>query len=333
MKNIIIIGNGFDLAHGYKTSYTDFLHYSLLNQHVRNLFCHDFPFIIEEDKTQFIKQVKDNHIQFISHLYKKFLRDCLEKNWCDVEELYFNLINETKDSDLLKIRNIEFLIFKDELYKYIKEVTKEKYIIKNYQIFFNKFDLENTIIINFNYTDTVKQYLKSTKKLINIHGQIDDKDNQPIFGYSLITEKFNTYNLEKTNTEYKRYIKNRDYIITDSHNRIKNELNEVKNGRINVYLLGHSCGLSDQKILYDIFTHSKINNVMYFKYGNDDNFKIIFDNINTIIGGVFEKITNARNSLYMPQKEEGHINLKHFDDNIKYIKPLKIAKSLEVRLT
>jgi len=330
MKNIIIIGNGFDLAHGLKTSYTDFLHYCLSDTQVRGLFCEHFYYTIPKDKTEFLKQLKQFNFNFKSNLFKHFYTECLNKNWCDVEELYFSLIKETKNSNSIININAEFQVFKDVLYKYIKDTTKEKHIVKNYQTFFNQFDIENTLIVNFNYTDTVKQYLKSSENLINIHGQIDDKDNLPIFGYSLTTEKFKTYNLEKSDTEYKRFVKNRDYIITDSHNRIRTELEELKTGNINVYILGHSCGLSDQKILYDIFTHTQIKNVMHLKYGNDDSFKVIFDNINKIIGGVFEKITNARKSLYMPQKDEDKIVQKHFEDNIKTIQPLKYERPLTI---
>ncbi len=31
-KRVIIIGNGFDLAHGYKTKYSDFLNHLLLTE-------------------------------------------------------------------------------------------------------------------------------------------------------------------------------------------------------------------------------------------------------------------------------------------------------------
>lgn len=310
MTNLIIIGNGFDLAHGYKTSYTDFLHYSMINENVYNKFCKSPIKKFSNNKSEFLLQIEKTTITLDSKLVTSFIDECIDKNWCDVEELYFNLIKQTTNNKSLKNLNTEFYTFKEELYKYLEVATAKKNIIKNYQIFFNKFQSENTLIINFNYTDTVKQYLKSSDNLINIHGQLNDENNQPIFGYSLTSEKYNEYNIERSNVEYKRYMKNRDYIITDSYNRIKKELDKITNGKLNIYILGHSCGLSDQKLLHDIFTHSKISGVSIFKYGSDDDFKAIFDNLNTIIGSEFTKITTARESLFMPQINDSE-NTKH----------------------
>ena len=43
MKRLVLVGNGFDLSHGYKTSYSDFIQYYLCN--ALNYFisgnCHD----------------------------------------------------------------------------------------------------------------------------------------------------------------------------------------------------------------------------------------------------------------------------------------------------
>ena len=98
MNRIILIGNGFDLAHGLKTSYQDFL--------------------------KWILKQKDYNTEgniFLEHLYYK---QNLNK-WIDIEGEYFNILVNYSRKNCLYIPqfNSDFKKVKFLLSTYLNEVS------------------------------------------------------------------------------------------------------------------------------------------------------------------------------------------------------------------
>ncbi|PID95443.1 MAG: hypothetical protein CSA94_01580 [Bacteroidetes bacterium] len=179
MRNLIIIGNGFDLAHGLKTSYADF-----------------------------ISDLKRNRSKY-SNIYMKnnWLINSLDekdKKWSDLEATYFDILTNMgnsdyinkkyKYSDILNYHNVErfnkdFEILKLCLIKYLKEEQKRFRTIAHYEELFKCFTTEETLFLNFNYTETISRYVRISQiPQIQIHGDLKNIDNPMIFGFAASNE-------------------------------------------------------------------------------------------------------------------------------------------------
>lgn len=117
MNRLIIIGNGFDLAHGIKTSYKDFISNYLCN--AVNTFFNENSYTDSLIEINFKNRMgcfsptpapikQDQVLDYIATLNEKFnfnvksivLRNSLNKisemNWVDLETEYFNVLLATK---------------------------------------------------------------------------------------------------------------------------------------------------------------------------------------------------------------------------------------------
>ena len=168
-NNLIIIGNGFDLNLGMKTSYRDFLKYYT---------------------TQ--KESNDNFlIKYINH--KKLNSESKsEENWYDIEYL---LGEYSKDNPNDEIRE-EFIHLKNHLNEYLKNEDKRIIELNNFdytfseqflRLFFSKLDF--TQFISFNYTNILFRIIynflptSSFPNLIHqIHGKLGIDGENIVFG-------------------------------------------------------------------------------------------------------------------------------------------------------
>lgn len=163
-------------------------------------------------------------------------------------------------------------------------------------------DRNKVYFLNFNYTSTIDNYLKLFDKavynfdVINIHGNLKDVDSV-VFGYGdmmdskyIEIENFNDNNLLKN-------IKQFYYLQSDGYHDLMEflERNEPfvpsKKAMYEVYIMGHSCGLSDRVLLNRIFnpqTCSKIK-IYYDKNNADQDF--------------FEKIQNISRHFDIKDKK------------------------------
>lgn len=158
----------------------------------------------------------------------------------------------------------------------------------------NYFDLipDQTLLLNFNYTFTETSYdnprefsqfndIKfTTCKTIHIHGTTDIYEkNRMIFGFG--DELDDDYkSIEKlNNNEYLQNIKSINYLEKDNYKKL---LEFVNNGNFQVYLFGHSCGISDRTLLNTVFEHENCASIKLFyheKSSEVDNYSDIIMNI------------------------------------------------------
>ena len=147
MNRIILIGNGFDLAHGLKTSYKDFIYWfwkkNIDNFKRLGIVDNDF-FIIpisEYDCRNLEVEKEIKNYQYMVRRLKitfknKFIRIISEKsslqNWVDIEEEYYRLLKEIINKnvnygeyDNIKQLNKDFSCIKTELENYLMEETKK----------------------------------------------------------------------------------------------------------------------------------------------------------------------------------------------------------------
>lgn len=148
VNRIILIGNGFDLAHGIPTSYWDFMDNYWKNSFTEFYSKNDNLFKNEEfETTQHIsKSTFKNHKEFLKHVvtYTSLIKKVnefffklsihLDKwDWVDVETAYYDELLfskppiRTRQQDIVKL-NKDFEKVKDLLEKYLTKVVDETII-------------------------------------------------------------------------------------------------------------------------------------------------------------------------------------------------------------
>lgn len=335
MNRLILIGNGFDLAHGLKTSYHDFildylkgcikkalddLKIKRESRIFRVLYFDDLIEIrvlntdnyyyethpiknIEEIKHQtlYVDSIKNIEILIKSiNVDIKYLGDgfsesmfneLITNNWVDVESIYYQelkkIIPQFQDYKSGKNRNDHVIInrirnlnkqldfIKDKLKEYLTKVQSEGFqrIDEIEKIIYNTHPVTNTpnkiLFLNFNYTNIAEKYATTTNAdLINIHGQLLDISNEIIFGYGDEVDK-NYKEIEDLNeNEFFKHIKSFDYFKTSNY---KDLLRFINDDLFEVFVMGHSCGLSDRTLLSSIFEDKNCLSIKIFDYRKDPN--------------------------------------------------------------
>lgn len=163
MNRLILIGNGFDLAHGLKTKYADFIEwywrvwgnrlkmshngieedricsFKLSNGHYDWFNTLHFKYQIitllyQPDALEIADIAKNNpelcDFSFKSSLFEKICEEVETKNWVDIEDVYYYFL---KSSDNPKQINDDLEFLKNKLIDYLKslqEATVNPYIQK-----------------------------------------------------------------------------------------------------------------------------------------------------------------------------------------------------------
>jgi hypothetical protein len=149
-NKLFIIGNGFDLSLGFKTSYSDFIYWyfnSAINEYNKTgkysdkYFIHDIINLpdgikvvknFEQVRILTEKGKKGNHINLNGDLAEYIIKNLTCDNWVDVEQSYFDflvqILNAEGYSKIDKIRSIKsinesFEFIKLKLCQYLKSQT------------------------------------------------------------------------------------------------------------------------------------------------------------------------------------------------------------------
>lgn len=308
MKRLILIGNGFDLSHGYKSSYYDFISYYLCK--AINCFlsgnCHDDLLLkigseerrgFKEDITTLdralevldILDKQKNIVEYKSNLFKELIFNVKTNKWVDIENQYFSYLRRYKHASNNNKKGIEdinkeFEYLKNEIEKYLLIITQEnlrfgsnKYIhlfcdsIKKDELVLK--EIEDQIptelyFLNFNYTFTLENYIDSINKIIPstinyIHGELDSRENPIIFGFGDEHDKHYLEFEDEKNNELFKHIKSFKYFKTSNYHNL---IRFINSDDFQVFIFGHSCGLSDRTMLKEIFEHNNCKSIKIFFY-------------------------------------------------------------------
>ncbi|MES2863551.1 MAG: AbiH family protein [Bacteroidota bacterium] len=276
----------------------------------------------------------------IENEYYRLLKECLKKDksitklnreFDEVKTLLEKyLINNIEEKfefspedikDMLNIFQIKSYE-KESLNEFYKEISikgrkiiEEEYQIKmlkqtgyrNNNIKNPKINISN-YFLSFNYTSTMNKYIKFLKinnaYLNEIHGSIIDKSNPANFGFG--DEMDNDYKQieDKNDNNYLKNIKSFQYLHTQNYRYL---LTLIESGVFQVYLMGHSCGLSDRTLLNTIFEHENCCSIKIFyheKEDGSDNYTEITQNISRHFNDkklMREKIVNKTLCQPLPQ--------------------------------
>ncbi|MED1204211.1 AbiH family protein [Heyndrickxia acidicola] len=291
-KNIVIIGNGFDMSLGLKSSYQNFIEYIK----IRKRFAKDYE--LYNYNRLFLRKYDNFHL-----------------NWSDFESLYEETVrkinNRTQKNeepqDIFDIASVNNSIkrleedfheyLSDEYPKWVEQKTIQignsnfKRFTEEVNPFFKKMIKdENTFFINFNYTHTIEdlcesvlydsssisksslEVKKAKERVFHIHGSLEEEnilfgggftDSEDIdkihYSQSLINDKlFRIKENELLNSTRKKIMSTIDSNSEDTKN--------------NLFIIGHSLQGSDFPFLSKLI--QKANKVFIFYYEDDYIFKM-----------------------------------------------------------
>jgi len=252
-----------------------------------------------------------------SSFFRSLIINIQDLSWVDIEQEYFNALkkfndsNNSHDFDYVRTLNINLGYLKSKLEEYLtlQENTFNNMAHFNFakllgqEFKFNDFEtsiinqdelkyylgLDNTktpiqhsaYILNFNYTNTFYPYLReiqgktfSKVEINHIHGQINNHSNPLIFGFGDEYDKDYASFEEHSNNSLFEHVKSYHYLKTPNYRNLICFLNE---GFYEVYIVGHSCGLSDRTMLKEIFDHENCKSVRIFHYTNEHGQNDFFD--------------------------------------------------------
>lgn len=303
MNDLYLIGNGFDLAHGLKTSYNDFLLW-YLKANISMIS----PNGITEDKL--IKIIRPSGISLNNHLsisdllnecdkynikieckhlfFEKLVRNYYDYKWVDIEyEYYMDLVRlykeielnpQLKDSIVKRVNelNLCFDSIKEKLVGYLKtiqisELSRHMLIgdILRHGTGIEGKDEGDRLFLCFNYTSTLELYTKEfyfpKHGLINIHGKLIDEYNPIVFGYGDEMDPHYEKIENLNSNEFLKNIKSFGYFRTSNYQRI-NSFIEGESKEFTIKILGHSCGLSDRILLNTVFEHPNCKAIKIYYY-------------------------------------------------------------------
>lgn len=260
--HLIIIGNGFDINLGLKTSYNDFLKSK------------EFASTIEDGKNNLCLSLKQTHYL---------------QNWIDVENEIKNLAKRYRATAVKQLKK-EVGILKKALSDYLTFALKDFELDKSSRAysFMEGLSLDDSLIINFNYTDVFHRYMEdksarnSDKRVQFIHG--NHEDNNIIIGVEDGTEMVDRH----------------EFLLKSTHvNYTGFNLNRLLHGVKKLTVFGHSLGESDEMYFTDFFNHySGDKEFPYFKfdlyYYDEDSYDSLMSRINVLTN---QQVSKFRQNL------------------------------------
>jgi len=239
---LIIIGNGFDLHHNFKTSFSDFRTYLQISGN--------------KDSLALISKI-DELLDINTNGQKKHLL------WNDFESIVGNIMNSNYKRH--KVKDIPILLeeFTARFYEYLLNISKLNLPQVN-KTLEREFE-DASSILTFNYTSFYSSYLKKgNPDIFHIHGKLTES-SLPIIGFYYpnihpdsnidYSIRYHGKLIHKPALGYKQNEINLDALIGEYTSKWKNKIDEV-------VVIGYSFGLSDSHI------YSILNEIMIRQISN-----------------------------------------------------------------
>jgi len=313
-NTLLIIGNGFDINLGLKTSYFDFI----MSDQFRSI-------------NSFSKKGKNLSEKDINNFFAFYLElKYTIQNWVDIEKEISNYvidgynftnirrvssINLREDDGSITQKYIQFdrpftsniPNFKEE-YCQVKEALKSflkaqpfknsgieySHNTEAYLLMSKIEDIDNIYVIDFNYTDTVDSFLKNPSHIIHIHGSIKE-DDDIVFGIADEIKITKRQKLEQYNYIYKS---SSPYLNSYGINKLFAECNHL-------VFFGYSLGETDRSYFEDFFQELSVQGRMSEKeidifYYDDGELDQINSRIRNFANSKVSEIRKNHNLSYIP---------------------------------
>jgi len=353
MNRLIIIGNGFDLAHKLRTSYSDFI-FDYLTMSIQTAMLNgdyedDLISITnqngkilqrkvnwnETNTINIIKEILEHKdtdgkiiLKFKSELFRELTDNFRFFHWFEIENAYSNILlkyvknipeyisnnNEKNYFHRFQKMNNEFDFLKSLLISYLnKEYTKfddnnlsdkiHEMLFKKDKLFNYNLNEDETLVLNFNYTELIEKYINRNYNKIrikNIHGSLKNPENI-LFGFGDSSHESYKKMFKIQNQEALRHIKT---ISPYSLKIVDDTINFLESNYFQVIIAGHSCSVTDFYILSKIFNHPKCTSVRILHHTNQ-NSKNDFE----------ARLFNIASHLNNPDNVHKLVNQQHLDDS------------------
>ena len=234
MNRLVLIGNGFDLAHGLKTSYADFIYWYWEQR--RNHFVNESNPKISEDvlckiecleydtwlvalmydiklKNSEGKEVYDYIINSdkykieFSPFFERILKSIDTKGWVDIENEFYELLKDyvLRKNDVSEVEKLNFQLkyLQDKLVEYLKFIEISDSLMNN--------NIRREIYTPFHMVDISIEGQQAIRVHIDAGLKLDDIE---------LDRKFNQFNshifIRGRVTDYKNKIKQNGYSLEDN---------------------------------------------------------------------------------------------------------------------
>ncbi|UIR56961.1 bacteriophage abortive infection AbiH family protein [Sphingobacterium sp. SRCM116780] len=349
-NKIFLIGNGFDLNHGLKTSYRNFIVDYLKNSfisaqnQVKGIYqdeCfeiqvnHDCEInLMFKDLESLDNMIKSPRIDISDGVFNYFdeniqirlipkndfvrfiLKECFESDWNGIEDAILRFLKTShsklvQDKSVISIHRKKSILYceeyenikslndsvaclKSKLIDYLKTqnspISFKDYLFRNHVDWGNKFKQSsqmdtvgnterNVLFLNFNYTNYITSISAEVKRnvddyytnfeIVNIHGDIHSNIDNVIFGIG--DEQNDFYSEIETlyDDEWLKSMKSFHYFRTSSYSKL---LGFIAKGNYEIYILGHSCSITDRTLLNMLFEDKYCQKIHVFHYSGMESY-------------------------------------------------------------
>ncbi|MCC5919213.1 MAG: bacteriophage abortive infection AbiH family protein [Cyclobacteriaceae bacterium] len=307
-NKLILIGNGFDLAHGLKTSYNHFMedYVSKAVGNVEKEKSYSDELVDLKDKSHLAvnllpkspdnvgnvferesikrESIKKLSVKYKSSFLKKLHKKSTERGWVNIEQEYYDLFveiiksekKENKFSELNQL-NKDLKKLAELLHGYLEnEFKKLKPSNQEFSRVFKNLNLKaSDHILSFNYTRTPFIY-QQIEKVNFIHGEIKKEDNPIVFGFG--DERDKNYELIEDLNENSilNHFKSFAYIRNGNLAKL---LKFIDSEPFEVHTIGLSCGLSDRTLLSQVFEHKHCEKIYIYHHKGMEGYQDVARNI------------------------------------------------------
>jgi hypothetical protein len=251
---------------------------------------------IKQELEKYLSKITDEDISKIEKMYDVFFENLKFQDFPSSKENLLleyvcDILKNSSDKYYKEIQDDFFEIYKKtfgfsieikstlSVGNLIELYNKKKYYKEHC---LNKIYPRGILILNFNYTNTESLYSKYEEYIknkfgyifnndlpffritpIHIHGKLNCEVNPIIFGYG--DELADEYKeIEKLNdNDFLKNVKSIEYLKTDNYRRL---LSFADSDYFQIYILGHSCGISDRTLLNTLFEHKNCVSIKPFFY-------------------------------------------------------------------
>ncbi|MDQ1859015.1 AbiH family protein [Chryseobacterium sp. WLY505] len=213
---------------------------------------------------------------------------------------------EYSPEELKKLQNEFPANYKAQVREFLRDFKSEN-ILKNY-IF------SENLFLDFNYTKNVENYVRiinekketllGRARHIQIHGKLMDLENPINFGFG---DEMDDHYKVLENTGNNKFLENIKSFMYFNNSNYRQLLNWIEGFEYQIYIMGHSCGLSDRTLLNTLFEHQNCKSIKIFyhqKSDGTDNFTELSQNISRHFNKkslMREKVVDKSLSRPLPQ--------------------------------
>lgn len=170
---------------------------------------------------------------------------------------------------------------------FLKNKVDNLYTRSSIEIF--ELNINNLLFLNFNYTDITYLY-KIPRHLVNeihVHGELNNNENPIIFGFGDDVDKKYQEFEDLNDNRYLENFKSIAYLQTDNYKKL---LEFIDSEEYQVFIFGHSCGISDRTMLNTIFEHDNCKSIKPFYHKREDG----TDNYTEIVQNISRNFNDKR---------------------------------------